>query len=84
MSILPLPDTVREQIKSSIQIITLNDVVEELLKNALDANAATVEIEVDFAKGFCSVKDDGVGIPALEFSHDGNLARPNCEWSCVV
>lgn len=80
MSILPLPDTVREQVKSSTRITTLSDVVEELFKNSLDADAATVEIEVDFAKGFCSIKDDGVGIPALDLSHDGNFARPNCEY----
>ena len=79
MSILALPDDVRARIKSSIEITSLNNVVEELFKNALDAGAGNVTIEVDFGKGFCSVKDDGVGIPSTEFFIMGRLAQLYCE-----
>ncbi|RMZ80419.1 hypothetical protein DV737_g3040, partial [Chaetothyriales sp. CBS 132003] len=75
MSILPLPRTVRAQLRSSIQISTLIDVVEELVRNSLDAAATAVEIEVDFSKGYCSLLDDGLGIPANEFREGGNLAQ---------
>ena len=81
MSILPLPENVRAQIKSSIDITSLSDAVEELFKNALDAGASKVTISVDFAKGFCSVKDDGTGIPSSEFGPKGHLARVYCECS---
>jgi len=73
-----LPEDVQAQIKSSLQITTINEVVEELVKNALDALASTVRIEVDFAKGFCSVLDDGVGIPSMEFLQSGRLAQLHC------
>lgn len=76
--ITPLSDTVRAQIRSSVEITALGDAVEQLLCNALDADATNVRIEVDFKKGFCSVVDNGCGIPAQEFGEDGNLARPYC------
>ena len=79
MSILLLPATTQEQLKSSTQINTLVDVVEELLKNAIDAGASKVDIEVDFTRGFCSVLDDGNGIKPFEFLEGANLARLNCE-----
>jgi DNA mismatch repair protein MLH3 len=75
MSILPLPHDVRTQVKSSVEITSLTDVVEELFKNALDADACNVHVTIDFGKGFCTVKDDGTGIPSSEFSSSGNLAR---------
>ncbi|RMZ89090.1 hypothetical protein DV736_g3688, partial [Chaetothyriales sp. CBS 134916] len=78
MSILPLLQTVQAQLRSSIQISTLIDVVEELVRNSLDAAATTIEVEVDFSKGYCSVGDDGVGIPANEFREEGYLAQLGC------
>lgn len=78
MPILPLPDSVRAQLKSSVEILSLADVVEGLLKNALDAGSSNVTIVVDFAKGFCSMKDDGIGIPSSDFDVGGNLASPYC------
>ncbi|RMZ79147.1 hypothetical protein DV738_g3514, partial [Chaetothyriales sp. CBS 135597] len=75
MSILPLPQSVQAQLRSSIQILTLADVVEGLVRNSLDAAATSLEVEVDFSKGFCSVGDNGVGIPANEFRDGGNLAQ---------
>lgn len=76
--IAPLSESVRSQITSSVEITSLVDAVEQLLRNALDADASNVRIEVDFKKGFCAVIDNGCGIPAEEFGEDGNLARPHC------
>ena len=39
-----------------------------------------MNITVDFAKGFCSVKDDGVGIKSAEFIVGGRLAQLYCEY----
>lgn len=77
-SIQPLPSDVAAQIKSSSSIVSLTGVVIELLKNALDANATRVDVTVDFARGCCSVEDDGTGIAPLEFRPDGGLCKPYC------
>ncbi len=55
-TILPLPDDVIAQIKSSTTIVSLNHVVLELLKNSLDAKASQVDVTVDFARGGCTVE----------------------------
>ncbi|KAJ5095267.1 hypothetical protein N7532_007558 [Penicillium argentinense] len=73
--IYPLPPDVVAKIKSSTSITHLNGVVIELVKNALDANARTVLISVDFKRGSCIVEDDGDGIPRAEFEVDGGLGK---------
>lgn len=70
-----LPQSVADKIKSSISITHLDDVVLELLQNALDAGARTVHLTVDFRRGGCLVEDDGDGILAAEFASDGGLAK---------
>ncbi|KAF3037593.1 DNA mismatch repair protein [Didymella keratinophila] len=75
MSIRPLPDEVVAQIKSSTAIVSLSGVVVELLKNSLDAKAARIDVTVDFARGGCTVEDDGLGIPPVEFNEDGGLGK---------
>ncbi|KAF1835096.1 DNA mismatch repair protein [Decorospora gaudefroyi] len=77
-SILPLPDEVAAQIKSSTAIPSLTGVVLELLKNALDAKATRIDVSVDFARGGCTVEDDGLGIPPLEFREEGGLGTLYC------
>ena len=77
-SILPLPEHVVAQIKSSTAIVSLTGVVLELLKNALDARATKVEVTVDFARGACTVEDDGLGIAPLEFREEGGLGKLYC------
>ncbi|KAJ9642348.1 DNA mismatch repair protein [Coniosporium tulheliwenetii] len=72
-AILPLPAEVVAQIKSSIIITNLNDVVLELLKNSLDAEATKIEVAVDLRRGGCIVEDNGLGIPPREFRDDGGL-----------
>lgn len=81
MSIRPLPDEVVAQIKSSTAIVSLIGVVLELLKNSLDAKAAKIDVTVDFARGGCTVEDDGLGIPPAEFSEDGGLGKLYCMYA---
>ncbi|GIC91266.1 putative DNA mismatch repair protein (Mlh3) [Aspergillus udagawae] len=71
----PLPPEVVAKIKSSTSITDLNRVVVELVKNALDANAHTVSVTVDFHRGGCVVEDDGDGIPPAEFESDGGIGK---------
>lgn len=73
--IRPLPSDVAAKIKSSTSITHLNGVIVELVKNALDANAHTVYITVDFKRGSCIVEDDGEGIQAAEFEQSGGLGK---------
>ena len=77
-AILPLPEEVVAQIKSSTAITSLIGVVLELLKNALDARASKVEATVDFARGGCLVEDNGLGIAPSEFTEDGALGKLYC------
>lgn len=70
-----LPPQVVAKIKSSTSITDLNRVVVELVKNALDANAHTVSVTVDFHRGGCMVEDDGDGILPAEFESDGGLGK---------
>ncbi|RAH61860.1 DNA mismatch repair protein [Aspergillus piperis CBS 112811] len=73
--IRPLPPDVVAKLKSSTAITHLNGVIVELVKNALDANARTVYVTVDFCRGGCIVEDDGDGIPPAEFETDGGLGK---------
>jgi DNA mismatch repair protein MLH3 len=77
-AILPLPDEVVAQIKSSTAILSLAGVVLELVKNSLDAAATKINVAVDFARGDCSVEDDGLGISPLEFRDEGGLGKLYC------
>ncbi|KAL8733335.1 MAG: hypothetical protein Q9166_002159 [cf. Caloplaca sp. 2 TL-2023] len=74
-SIQPLPDEVAAQIKSSTTISTLEQVVAELVKNALDASSQKIDITVDFCRGACTIEDDGLGIKPGEFLHTGGLGK---------
>ncbi|ROW02590.1 hypothetical protein VPNG_07854 [Cytospora leucostoma] len=75
MSIKPLPGDVVAQIKSSVAITSLNNVICGLVKNALDAKATKINLTVDYSRGNCSIEDDGVGIPPLEFKHTAGLGQ---------
>ena len=74
--IRPLPPEVAAQVKSSVVISSLCDVVIGLLNNSLDAGACNVDISVDFSRGACSVEDDGYGIPPKDFEDSGGLGKP--------
>lgn len=73
--IQPLPHEVAAKIKSSTSITNLNGVIVELVKNAVDANAQTVFVTVDYRRGGCVVEDDGNGIIPAEFESDGGLGK---------
>ncbi|KAF4615562.1 hypothetical protein G7Y89_g15304 [Cudoniella acicularis] len=75
MSIQPLPPDVIAQIKSSTTITSLNGVVDELVKNSLDAGCTKINITVDYARGGCVVEDDGLGILPSEFRENGGLGK---------
>lgn len=83
MSIQPLPGDVVAQIKSSAVITSLNGVVFGLLQNSLDAGASKVNVAIDYARGNCSVEDNGVGITPACFQEDGGLGELYCEWVCT-
>jgi len=76
--IAPLSEKVRSTLLSACEIVSSEDVVEGLVRNALDAEAHTIAVELDLAKGCISVQDDGIGIDGLEFSEDGHLAKHYC------
>jgi DNA mismatch repair protein MLH3 len=75
--IKPLSEEVVAQIRSSISIHSLNEVIEELVKNSLDADANHIQINLDFRKGNCIVEDDGSGIHPAEFAITGGLGKRN-------
>ncbi|KAK5189469.1 DNA mismatch repair protein [Exophiala xenobiotica] len=77
-SIALLPENVQLGLSSAHDINSYEHVVEGLIRNALDADATFITIEVDFAKGYISIRDDGAGINSPEFSEAGHLAKPNC------
>jgi DNA mismatch repair protein MLH3 len=83
-AILPLPEEVVAQIKSATAIASLTGVVLELLKNALDAGASKIDATVDFGRGGCSVEDNGLGIPPLEFREEGGLGKLYCQCLLVI
>ncbi|KAL8968110.1 MAG: hypothetical protein Q9183_002623, partial [Haloplaca sp. 2 TL-2023] len=74
-AIRPLPDDVAAQIKSSTIITTLEYVILELFKNALDAGARRIDIDVDWGRGACTVEDDGLGMDPDEFREGGGLGK---------
>ncbi|KAI0484334.1 hypothetical protein GGR56DRAFT_613399 [Xylariaceae sp. FL0804] len=75
MPILQLPDEVIAQIQSSVTITSLNGAICGLVQNSLDAGATKIHISVDYARGGCSVEDDGLGIQPAEFRADGGLGK---------
>jgi DNA mismatch repair protein MLH3 len=74
-TILPLPEDVVAQIKSSTTITSLNQVILGLFENSLDAQATKIDIFVDYRRGGCTVEDNGIGILQLEFRETGGLGR---------
>lgn len=73
-----LPEDVQSQIKSSVEIRSMIDVVDGLVKNAIDSDASWIDISLDLVKGYCSVRDDGIGIPRVEFTSSGHLGELYC------
>lgn len=79
MSIKPLPADVVAQIKSSVVITSLNNVICGLITNSLDAQATKINLSLDYSRGNCCVEDNGAGIPPSEFRDDGGLGQLHCK-----
>lgn len=75
MSIKPLPGDVVAQIKSSLVITSLNNVICGLIRNSLDAEATKINVTVHYSRGNCSLEDNGNGIPPSEFKEGGGLGQ---------
>jgi DNA mismatch repair ATPase MutL len=73
-----LPDDIRAKVSSSFEITTPEAVIEGLVRNALDADARSIVIDADFARGYLTVSDDGTGIREIEFLEQGQLAKSYC------
>lgn len=84
MPIRPLPPEVAAKIRSSVRITHLNEVALELVKNALDADAQSITIIVDFRRGGLIVQDDGHGIPPTEFEEGSGLAQAHSKFCCCL
>ncbi|OAL28348.1 hypothetical protein AYO20_09465 [Fonsecaea nubica] len=73
-----LPADISTKVSSSSDITSSEHVIEGLFRNALDADASSVVIEVEFSKGYIWICDNGIGIQEVEFSEQGQLARLHC------
>jgi hypothetical protein len=80
----PLSNDLGYQISSSSHITSPEQVIEGLLRNALDAEARKVVIEANLVKGQITVRDNGHGIEPFEFSVQGHLAKDNCATLFVL
>lgn len=54
------------ELKSSVDISTFTQCIEELVLNAIDAKSNCVSVRVDLSKYFMQVVDNGRGIPQKE------------------
>ena len=57
-----LPQTTQSKLRSTQIIVSLPQLVSELVQNALDANAGQVDVGVDCEDWSCWIKDDGKGM----------------------
>nr|XP_045613438.1 DNA mismatch repair protein Mlh3-like isoform X1 [Procambarus clarkii] len=69
--ILPLPESVRSQLRSGITIISVAQCVEELVLNSLDANATCIAVRVDFGIFRIQIVDNGYGIRHRDLKYLG-------------
>ncbi|KAI8072538.1 hypothetical protein BC940DRAFT_292821 [Gongronella butleri] len=74
-----LPADTVKQLQGSLAILSIEQCVEELIKNALDAAATHIQIHVDVKQLRLKVTDNGLGIPgdALPL-----LAQPHVTSKC--
>lgn len=58
----PLPEATVSHLRSTINIVSLADVLKELIQNALDASATRVDCSVNLERWGVRVSDDGHGM----------------------
>ncbi|KAI8336160.1 hypothetical protein BC941DRAFT_428482 [Chlamydoabsidia padenii] len=79
VKIQPLDSQVVKQLKASVTIITLEQCLEELVKNALDAGATAIDVKVDLDQFMIQVEDNGEGILPFDLPH---LAQRHVTSKC--
>ncbi|KAK4685252.1 DNA mismatch repair protein MLH3, partial [Tremellales sp. Uapishka_1] len=72
-----LPTSTSTQIRSSVIIPTLPQVVSELIQNALDAQATKIECWIDLEDRGVRVEDDGVGVGKYQLRELGKRYATN-------
>ena len=72
-SVRQLPPDVAAQISSASYIRSLAHVVEELVSNAIDASASSIDVRCSWREQSVSVADDGCGIRASDIDKIGTL-----------
>ena len=79
MSLSELPLPTRAKLRSTQILTSLPQVVSELVQNALDASASSIEIGVDCEGWECWVRDDGEGISRAGLSAlaNGRYSTPS-------
>jgi DNA mismatch repair protein MLH3 len=70
-----LSDQAIQDVHSSKNITSIEDVAISLIENSLDATASKIEVIIDRSRGNCIVSDNGCGIPPCEFLDDGGLGK---------
>ncbi|XP_062396827.1 DNA mismatch repair protein Mlh3 isoform X2 [Sardina pilchardus] len=77
-----LPDEVKAQLRSGIAICSLQQCVEELVLNSIDASATCVAVKVDVEAWKLQVVDNGLGIDRDDFDRVGNRYNTS-KCSCL-
>lgn len=72
MKIEPLPQEVISYLRSGVAITSFTQCVEELVHNALDAEATCVAVRVDLNCFKVQVVDNGLGVPETQLKLLGN------------
>ncbi|KZW04185.1 hypothetical protein EXIGLDRAFT_737842 [Exidia glandulosa HHB12029] len=70
-AIEPLPASTRSRLRSTQLLTSLSQIVSELVQNALDAHATTVDVGLDCDGWSCWVRDNGAGILKADLSSMG-------------
>ncbi|EJD53641.1 hypothetical protein AURDEDRAFT_53673 [Auricularia subglabra TFB-10046 SS5] len=67
-TIEPLPDATRSRLRSTQLLVSLPQIVSELVQNALDACASQLDVSLDADGWSCTVRDNGAGVPRASLS----------------
>ena len=81
--ITPLPRPTSTRIRSALIIPTFPQILSELIRNSLDAWAASINIRISLVKDHVSlrVEDDGHGIPVDDLPKVGKRFRERSSFA---